>query len=179
MANTVCETEQIAGVFQVGDTSKRIEAAQDYFAVVKTRIACAADFWQEIGIDRCTDNLIEIDLRAIIESKLPNTWAWCEQTVKNRYVPEEVKTEIGGISAVFSASESNCQGVLIVKKSCSPSELFFNWQTGKGFVRINAADTMFFANRLFELVWQLTLTDASGATLSKAKGVLYIEPNAG
>lgn len=178
MADVVCEQEQIAGIFQVSDTANRIEAAQDYFAVVKTRIACAADFWQEIGIDRATDNLIEIDLRTIINSKLPNTWAWCEQSVVNRFIPEEVSAEIGGVSAVFSAFESSCQGITIEKKSCNPAELFFNWQTGKGFVRINASDTISFANRLHEMVWQLVLTDAGGATLSKAKGVLYIEPNA-
>jgi hypothetical protein len=174
-----CDAESVIGQTTVIDRNQNDITAQDYFATVQTRIAVASHFWQEISIDKCTDNLIEIDIRQIIQEKLPKVWQWCDMTTTDRCVPKEVLMAISGIEAWFTAKDTNCQDAKIYKHSNCATELFFNWFTGKGFVKINVDDTCCFENRLHEMMWDFRIKDGAGAVLAKAKGVLYIEPNVG
>ncbi len=175
----LCDVDATVGQLTVTDRNQQDITAQDYYAATNTRVAAASHFWQELSIDRCSDNLIEIDLRQIIQEKLPKVWQWCDLTTTDRCVPKEVLTSINGISAWFTAKETNCRDAKIFKHSNYPTDVFFNWFTGKGFIKINAADTCSFENRLHELMWDFRLRDSANAVLAKAKGVLYVEASVG
>jgi hypothetical protein len=175
----ICDSEQIAGQLLVTDRKGLDVTAQDYYAVATTRINCASHFWQDICLDQCTDNLIEFDLRQIIQEKLPKVWQWCDISTKNRCVPNEVLTVVNGVSAWFTAKESMCVEPKLFKHSEDANEVFFNWFTGRGYVRIKAQDSVHFESRLHELIWDFRIKDGAGAILAKAKGILYFEPSIG
>ena len=173
----IAEADKVAGSITFVDTAGRREAgATPIYARLAAQVGVASRFWQEISIDRATDNLIEIDLRVVESGQLPDVWQWGEKTEKT-CVPRESAAISAGVKAVFTAADLG-KTIVIKKQSDNVDELFFNWLTGKGYVRIRVADTIKCSNQLHELVWDFRLLDGAGALVAKAKGTLFIEPAA-